>query len=226
MSDARALVAALARVSARWKPRPYHKFVISPAGLALAALAALAVGASASAMPDEPAMPALELPAPPPEPPKTPESFAVRIGDEGDATFCTGFFVGGKNVAFAGHCVTTMLTGERVLRSSFKVTLDTDETLTADLVAFSDPVPGGQDWALARLRGAVPGFVNGATRAVGPWRHPVVPMTLAVAPGASGSAVQLADSGKVVGIAVGMNGVQPAYSYAQPIAPICWALGR
>lgn len=266
MSDARALVAALARFAAR-RPRPPHSKIAM--SIALAALAALAVAAPASAEPDGdplPAAPSTDLPA-------TPETFTVKIGNE-DGDFCTGFYVGRKMVAMAGHCVSRTLVTEaftgpiekRTLIALYTVTLDTGDKLQGDLVGFGDPSFDSDDWALVRLRAPLPtgwepatldcsgaelkagtrvyadgypawmkgelnhmeGFVSGRTKSLpgDKWKHPTTPLTMPVAPGASGSAVRLEDGGAVVGIVVAMHATQTAWSYAQPIKPICDALGR
>lgn len=66
------------------------------------------------------------------------------------------------------------------------------------------------------------GFVNGTPRPVD-GMFPVIPVTMAVSGGASGSPVFEAD-GRVVGIVVAVNLDQPAWSYVQPLGSVCQAL--
>lgn len=243
MSEARALVAALARM------RPRSARPVTAAALVLLALVTKAAVAS-------------------------PETFAVRI-DDADSHVCSGFHVADRLVAFAGHCVVKTTYGDpseqggelkvtRTARVQFVVMLDDGTKLNGDLVGYSDPVFGGDDWALVRLRGDMPegwptaeldctgavaatgtrvlstgypaandpqaptlseGFVNGRPRVgSGIWRWPLMYLTLPDSQGASGSALQRASDGKVIGIFVATVERQPVWSYAQPIAPICAAL--
>lgn len=70
------------------------------------------------------------------------------------------------------------------------------------------------------------GYVNGGPRLIGRymggWGVPVIPVTLPIFHGHSGSPVY--HDSKVVGIAVGGTSVQAAWSYIQPITAVCAAL--
>lgn len=71
------------------------------------------------------------------------------------------------------------------------------------------------------------GYVNGLARPFfggdGGWSQPVIPVTMPVSGGQSGSPVYELD-GRVIGILVGTNAAQPGWSYVQPLTPVCQAL--
>lgn len=67
------------------------------------------------------------------------------------------------------------------------------------------------------------GYVNGNLRLIaqykGGWGSPVIPTTMPIYHGHSGSPVY--HDGKVIGIAVGTVNVQPAWSFVQPVDMVC-----
>lgn len=80
--------------------------------------------------------------------------------------------------------------------------------------------------ALSNQEVYVEGYLSGAPlpEKEGSWTKPVYPAILPIYYGHSGSPVWIKDTGEVFGILVGTEPDQRAYTYIQPIKPICEAL--
>ncbi len=185
------------------------------------------------------------------EPPTSP---VVRIVNTKGVTFCTGFLVAPRYIATAGHCLVDETDYHAVTDNGIEIDLkpaivaDSDFGMADFALAFMTglkaekwkaapmdcsgekyPVgtevytrgfPGGEDVEITSK-----GFINGALHPdPSNWIRGVYTAQMPVFYGNSGGPVWNAASGEVLGILVGTQPMQRAWSYIQPIKPVCEAL--